>query len=138
MNIGETAKQSGLPVRTIHYYEEIDLVVPARRSNGYRDYSDNDTHKLRFLHRARGLGFSINDCRALLTLYEDGARASADVKAIASAHLERIDVKLGELRSLRRVLGDLVDACDGDHRPDCPILDDLAGGGRERVDGEAQ
>lgn len=127
MNVGQAAKRSGLPVRTVHYYEEIGLVVPARRANGYRDYSASDVHKLGFLHRARGLGFSVEDCRALLALYEDSDRASADVKAIARAHLARIEAKLAELQSLRKVLHHLVECCDGDHRPDCPILDDLAG-----------
>ena len=84
MNIGKASAQTGLPVRTIHYYEEIELVVPARRGNGYRDYGDTDLHKLSFLHRARGLGFSVEDCRALLTLYVDRKRASADVKKIAT------------------------------------------------------
>ncbi|MED6308569.1 MAG: Cu(I)-responsive transcriptional regulator [Pseudomonadota bacterium] len=127
MNIGRASEKTGLPVRTIHYYEEIELVVPARRDNGYRDYSDTDVHKLSFLHRARGLGFSVEDCRALLTLYEDRNRASADVKNIAAAHLERIEEKLAELNSLQEVLTHLVDSCDGDARPDCPILDGLAG-----------
>ena len=127
MNVGQAARHSGLPVRTVHYYEEIGLVVPARRENGYRDYAASDVHKLGFLHRARGLGFSVEECRALLALYDDRDRASADVKAIAGAHLERIEAKLAELQSLRDVLRHLVEACDGDHRPDCPILDDLAG-----------
>lgn len=128
MNVGMAAERSGLPVKTIHYYEEIGLVVPGRQPNGYRDYQVMDVHKLRFLHRARGLGFSIEDCRALLALYEDRQRASADVKAIARAHLEKIEAKIGELESLRRTLGHLVECCEGNERPDCPILDDLAGG----------
>jgi len=127
MNIGKASARTGLPVRTIHYYEEIELVVPARRGNGYRDYGDADLHKLSFLHRARGLGFSVGDCRALLTLYVDRKRASADVKKIATAHLQRIEEKLAELKSLQEVLIHLIDACDGDARPNCPILDDLAG-----------
>ena len=127
MNVGMAAEQSGLPVKTVRYYEEIGLVVPARQANGYRDYAEPEVHKLRFLHRARGLGFSIEDCRALLALYEDRARASADVKAIAEAHLSRIEDKIAELESLRRTLGHLVRGCDGNQRPDCPILDDLAG-----------
>ena len=130
MNVGTAAERSGLPVKTIHYYEEIGLVVPGRRANGYRDYAEVEVHKLRFLHRARGLGFSIEDCRALLALYEDRGRASADVKAIAEAHLARIEDKIGELQSLRRTLGHLVTSCEGNQRPDCPILDDLAGAER--------
>lgn len=127
MNVGKAAARSGLPVRTMHYYEEIGLVVPFRRENGYRDYSDADIHKLGFLHRARGLGFTVEECRALLTLYEDQNRASADVKRIASSHLARIELKLAELKSMRRTLKHLIECCDGDDRPDCPILDDLAG-----------
>ena len=127
MNIGKASAITGLPVRTIHYYEEIALVVPERRANGYRNYGDTDLHKLSFLRRARGLGFSVEDCRALLTLYEDRKRASADVKHIATSHLQRIEDKLAELKSLQKVLIHLINACDGDTRPNCPILDDLAG-----------
>ncbi len=127
MNVGKAAELSGLPVRTMHYYEEIKLVVPERRGNGYRDYSDADVHKLCFLHRARGLAFSVEECRALLTLYEDRNRASADVKSIARTHLERIELKIEELQSMHKTLGHLIHCCDGDDRPDCPILDDLAG-----------
>lgn len=127
MNVGRAAERAGLPVKTVHYYEEIGLVVPGRRANGYRDYGETEVRKLQFLQRARGLGFSIDDCRALLALYEDRERASADVKAIARAHLERIEQKIAELESLRGALGHLVESCEGDARPDCPILDDLAG-----------
>ncbi|HEX9646265.1 MAG TPA: Cu(I)-responsive transcriptional regulator [Alphaproteobacteria bacterium] len=127
MNIGEAEKQSGLPAKTIRYYEEVGLVRPARGANRYRSYSDHDLHKLRFLQRARGLGFSVGDCRTLLSLYEDRRRSSADVKAIGERHLARIDAKIAELASLRAALAGLVEACRGDHRPDCPILDDLAG-----------
>jgi len=127
MNIGEAEKQSGLPAKTIRYYEEIGLVRPDRAANGYRNYADQDLHQLRFLQRARGLGFSVNDCRTLLSLYQDTDRASADVKAVAEAHLSEIDRKLAELQTLRAALTTLVDACHGDHLPDCPILDDLAG-----------
>ncbi len=127
MNIGEVERLAGLPAKTIRYYEEIGLIRPRREANGYRRFAETDLHKLRFLQRARGLGFSIEDCRALLSLYEDESRASGDVKAIASGHLERIDAKIAELRSLRRVLASLIETCHGDHRPDCPILDDLAG-----------
>ena len=127
MNVGRAAERAGLPVKTIHYYEEIGLVVPGRRANGYRDYGETEVRKLQFLQRARGLGFSIDDCRALLALYEDRERASADVKAIARAHLERIEQKIAELESLRGALGHLVQSCEGNARPDCPILDDLAG-----------
>ncbi|MCG8360119.1 MAG: Cu(I)-responsive transcriptional regulator [Kiloniellales bacterium] len=127
MNIGEAERRCGLPAKTIRYYEEIGLVVPERRDNGYRDYDEPGVRKLQFLQRARSLGFSVQDCRALLSLYDDRKRASADVKAIAEAHLERIERKIDELDSLRRALQHLVTACHGDERPDCPIIDELAG-----------
>ena len=127
MNIGTAAEASGLPAKTIRYYEEIGLVAPARRDNGYRDYDEADVHRLRFLHRARGLGFSIDDCRHLLSLYDDKHRASADVKALARQRIGDIDAKIAELQSLRGTLSALVHACHGDERPDCPILNELAG-----------
>ncbi|OKH90105.1 Cu(I)-responsive transcriptional regulator [Thalassospira sp. TSL5-1] len=127
MNISEAARQCGLPAKTIRYYEEIGLVMPGRLANGYRDYREQDLHKLRFLQRSRGLGFSIDDCRLLLSLYEDRNRASADVRQIAKAHLEDIDRKIEELKSLQATLRQLVHQCHGDDRPDCPIIEDLAG-----------
>lgn len=128
MQIRDVADSAGLPAKTIRYYEEIGLVRPERRDNGYRDYSVEDIHRLRFLQRARGLGFSIEDCRALLSLYDEKERESADVRAIAEAHLEEIDRKIAELKDLRGTLAHLIHACHGDARPDCPILNDLAGG----------
>tara|TARA_R110002012_G_scaffold96100_4_gene231789 strand:- start:173 stop:571 length:399 start_codon:yes stop_codon:yes gene_type:complete len=127
MQIRDVEQSAGLPAKTIRYYEEIGLVRPDRRDNGYREYSTEDVHRLRFLQRARGLGFSIEDCRALLSLYGETERESADVRAIAEAHLEEIDRKIRELKSMRQTLAHLVHACHGDSRPDCPILDDLAG-----------
>lgn len=127
MNIGDAAGETGLPPKTIRYYEEIALVVPRRRDNGYRDYAAEDIHKLRFVGRARSLGFGINECRSLLSLYDDTSRASADVKKIALARIEEIDRKREELASLRAVLSELAEKCHGDARPDCPILDRLAG-----------
>ncbi len=127
MNIGQVERHSGLPAKTIRYYEEIGLIRPERKTNGYRRFNEQDIHKLRFLQRARSLGFTIGECRMLLSLYEDADRASADVKAIALGHLAGIDRKIAELQSLRSALGDLIEACHGDLRPDCPILDDLAG-----------
>lgn len=126
MNIGDVSRLSGLPTKTIRYYEEIGLVAPLRSDNGYRAFRESDLHKLAFLGRARSLGFSIEDCRNLLALYDDTTRASADVKTIARQHLTRIDQKLAELTALRNTLTHLIDACAGDHRPDCPILADLA------------
>jgi len=130
MTIGDTARRTGLPAKTIRYYEEIGLVQPLRDANGYRRFRESDVHKLGFLGRARSLGFSIEDCRGLLALWEDEGRASADVRRIAAAHLDRIDAKIAELTAMRATLAQLIDACAGDHRPDCPILADLA------VDGE--
>ncbi|QUS36257.1 Cu(I)-responsive transcriptional regulator [Falsirhodobacter algicola] len=127
MNIKEAADRSGLPAKTIRYYEEIGLIHPSRAANGYRDFSERETAKLVFLARARSLGFSIPDCRALLSLYEDRDRASADVKRLAGERLAEIARKIAELQSLRAVLEDLVERCQGDARPDCPILTDLAG-----------
>jgi len=127
MNIQAAASRAGLPVKTIRYYDDIGLVAASRRENGYRDYGDLEIHKLRFLGRARSLGFSIEDCRQLLSLYEDSSRASADVKTLAISHLEEVDRKLAELNGLRKTLSDLVHNCHGDDRPDCPILEGLAG-----------
>ncbi len=127
MNIGDVSEATGLPAKTIRYYEDIGLVRPARKGNGYRDFSDQDVHKVRFLGRARTLGFSIEECRSLLELYEDAGRESAAVKSIARDHLTRIDAKIADLAQLRDMLGHLIDTCAGDNRPDCPILDDLAG-----------
>ncbi|MFC3613011.1 Cu(I)-responsive transcriptional regulator [Lutimaribacter marinistellae] len=127
MNIGEVAAASGLPVKTMRYYEDIDLARPARGVKGYRAFSERDAHKLAFLARARSLGFSIEECRALLSLYEDRERASADVKQVATEHLDRIARKIEELQAMRGTLQMLVAPCYGDDRPDCPILDDLAG-----------
>ena len=129
MNIGEAANASGLPAKTIRYYEEIGLVRSGRRGNNYRDYSDTELHNLRFLRRARALGFSIDECRQLLSLYVDKRRASADVRRLAEAHITEIDAKIVELKSMRKTLATLVHACHGDRRPDCPILEDLAGAG---------
>lgn len=126
MNIGDVADLSGLPAKTIRYYEDIGLVEPLRSANGYRSFRQSDVHKLAFLGRARALGFTIEDCRSLLKLYADTERASAEVKQIAREHLDRIDRKIAELTGMRATLSHLVGACAGDHRPDCPILADLA------------
>ena len=128
MNIAGVSALSGLPPKTIRYYEDIGLIRPQRNANGYREFAETDAHKLAFLARARSLGFTIEDCRALLSLYEDRNRASASVKTIAQQHLDRIDSKLAELAAMRKTLAHLVDHCRGDARPDCPILEDLSGG----------
>jgi Cu(I)-responsive transcriptional regulator len=126
MNIGEVARRAGLPAKTIRYYEDIGLVTPVRSANGYRAFRDSDIHKLAFLGRARALGFTIEDCRTLLALWEDKNRASADVRRLAVGHLDRIEEKIAALQAMRDTLKDLVRTCQGDNRPDCPILRDLA------------
>ena len=128
MNIKEVAEISRLPAKTIRFYEEIGLVRPGRASNGYRRFDQRDLHKLAFIGRARSLGFSVEDCRTLLSLYEDRDRASAEVRRIAEHHLGRVEAKIAELEAMKRTLGSLVSSCRGDHRPDCPILEDLASG----------
>ena len=127
MNVGDAARRTGLPAKTIRYYEEIGLIAPQRAGNGYRDYSGDDVHRLAFLKRARNLGFSIDDCRQLMALYRDRSRASADVRQIASDHVLAIEDKIRELQSMRSPLQKLVHACHGDARPNCPILEEMAG-----------
>ena len=127
MNIGHVAQALDMPAKTIRYYESIGLVTPKRSQNDYRHYRPSDVHKLGFVGRARSLGFSVEDCRVLLALYEDKDRASADVRKLAGEHLARIDAKLAELATMRETLAHLVECCAGDTRPDCPILADLAG-----------
>ena len=127
MNISDVSAATGLPAKTIRYYEDIGLVRPGRSENGYRVFSDTDLHNLAFLSRARSLGFPIESCRSLLALYADQGRASADVKRIAQDHLAEIARKIAALQSMQDTLSDLVTACAGDDRPDCPILKDLSG-----------
>lgn len=129
MNISDAARRSGLPAKTIRYYEDIGLVKPLRDDNGYRAFRESDTHKLTFLARARALGFTIEDCRHLLALWEDKSRASADVRDIARQQLKQIEAKIADLQDMRQTLSDLVQACAGDDRPDCPILRNLEAGG---------
>ncbi len=132
MNIGEVAARSGVNAKTIRYYENIGLIRPApRAANGYRAFSASDLHTLSFVSRARGLGFSVGEVARLLELYHDRNRASADVKAIALEHVDRIERKIDELDGMRATLIELIENCHGDERPDCPILADLAGIGPE-------
>ena len=126
MNIGDVARQSGVPPKTIRYYEDIGLIRPNRSENGYRAFTESHIHKLAFLGRARALGFTIEDCRTLLSLYEDENRESMQVKAVAEDHLRQIEEKIAKLQSMRATLAELVEKCAGDHRPDCPILADLS------------
>jgi len=127
MNIGEVSQLSGVPAKTIRYYEEVGLIPPAQRSEaGYRRFGDRDLSTLRFVQRARSLGFTVKDVSALLALWQDTSRASAEVKALAAEHCAHIDAKIAELEAMRRTLDDLMTRCHGDEHPDCPILDDLA------------
>lgn len=128
MNIGQASSRSGVSQRMIRHYEAIGLIPkPARRASGYRDYDDRDVHTLRFIRRARDLGFPIEEIGKLLALWQDRSRASADVKALASARADELKRKEEEIRAMRRTLEDLARNCHGDARPDCPILEDLAG-----------
>ncbi|WP_417419440.1 Cu(I)-responsive transcriptional regulator [Hoeflea sp.] len=128
MNIGQASDATGLPAKTIRYYEDISLIKPARATNGYRDYDGKDVHRLALIQRSRSLGFTIEECRSLLSLYENKDRASSDVKELALERISEIDRKLKELKSLRNTLKILADRCHGDDRPDCPIIDEIAKG----------
>ena len=129
MNIGQAARQSGLSAKMIRYYESIGLLKPAHRTDsGYRLYGEQDLHSLAFIKRSRDLGFSLEEVGKLLTLWQDRQRASADVKALAMQHIDELNRRIEELVSLRDTLGELVSHCQGDDRPDCPILKDLANG----------
>ncbi len=128
MNIGTVADASGVPAKTIRYYESVGLIPAARRAqNGYRRYSDTDVQTLMFVQRARSLGFSVEDVASLLGLWRDKRRASAEVKELAARHVVRIEEKVRELESIRDVIQDLMERCHGDDRPQCPILDELGG-----------
>ena len=127
LNIGSVAEATGLPAKTIRYYESIGLVAPARRTGGnYRLYEARDVTTLRFIERARRLGFSLKEVAELLTLWRDRHRASADVRRLAEAQIRRVDARLLELKDMRRSLRHLLERCHGDDRPECPILEELA------------
>ncbi|MGE0356175.1 MAG: Cu(I)-responsive transcriptional regulator [Burkholderiales bacterium] len=127
-NIGEAAAASGVSAKMIRHYEEIGLLAKAgRTAAGYRIYGDGDVHVLRFIRRSRDLGFTMKEIGELLGLWQDRRRASADVKRLASRHIADLDARIAELQGMRRTLEHLVHCCHGDGRPDCPILDDLAG-----------
>jgi MerR family copper efflux transcriptional regulator len=128
MNIGDAATETGVTAKTIRYYESIGLIPQAARTgSGYRQFSDKDVKTLHFIKRARSLGFSVEAIDELLSLYRDHNRASGDVKAIAQSRIADIETKVVELESMKATLAHLVHRCHGDDRPDCPILDDLAG-----------
>ena len=131
MKIGEAAERSGVSAKMIRYYESIGLLAPApRRDNSYRDFDDRDVHDLRFIRRARSLGFSIEEITRLLALWRDKSRPSREVKEIASAHIDALTQRIAELQTMVSTLQHLSHHCHGDHRPECPILEDL---GRERA-----
>lgn len=126
MNIGQASKASGVSQRMIRHYEGIGLIPKAvRRDSGYRDYDDSDVHTLRFIRRARDLGFPVAEIGKLLALWQDRSRASADVKALATARAEELRRKELEIQAMRRSLEKLARTCHGDGRPNCPILEDL-------------
>ncbi|MGH7007908.1 MAG: Cu(I)-responsive transcriptional regulator [Stellaceae bacterium] len=128
MNICEVATQAGVPAKTIRYYESVGLIpAAARRDNGYRSYSQTDLHTLRFIHRARELGFSVAEVEDLLALWRNKRRKSAAVKAIALGKIAEIERKITALETMKRTIKHLTAHCHGDVRPDCPIVDDLAG-----------
>jgi MerR family copper efflux transcriptional regulator len=127
MTISEVSRRTGLPAKTIRYYEEIGLAFATERgANGYRYYDEDAAHELSFIKRSRDLGFSIEDTESLLALWRDTGRASADVRALAEQRIADITQKIDELDSMRRALSELVRGCHGDDRPSCPILEDLA------------
>ena len=127
MNISQAAKLSGLSVKTVRYYSDIKMVEPARDiQSGYRSYSNDDVAKLNFIGKARRFNFSIEECRELLSLYQDKNRSSKEVKKLTLAKIASIDEKLKEFHSLRDELSHLVSCCNGDDRPSCPILDELS------------
>lgn len=127
LKIGDAAKRTGLSTKTIRYYEDIALLSPAKRGdNGYRDYSDRDLDSLRFLQRARRTGFSLEECRQLLGLYQDVDRHSSHVKQLVIEKIDHLDDQLKELHAMRSTLVSLADRCAGDEGPNCAIIDELS------------
>ncbi len=127
LTIGQVARLSGLPTKTIRYYEQVGLLpLPERADNGYRLYTRKAVDQLRFISRARGLGFSLKTVENLLGLWSDQQRSSGEVRALAQRQIDAIERKVAELQSMRATLADLVERCHGDDRPDCPILEELA------------
>lgn len=127
MNIGQASEASGVSAKMIRYYEQTGLIRKAERSStGYRHYDDNDVRTLRFVRQARDLGFSVEQIAQLLALWRDRNRASAQVKALATEHLVALRRKIDDLQDMARALSTLAEKCDGDHRPECPIIENLA------------
>ncbi len=128
MQIGEAAEATGVSAKMIRHYEAIGLIPAAdRRQSNYRDYGATDLHRLGFIRRARDLGFSIEEIRNLLHLWADRDRSSRDVKALALTHIGELEAKIARLEEMRATLAHLAHCCDGDDRPDCPIIESLAG-----------
>jgi MerR family gold-responsive transcriptional activator of gol and ges genes len=126
MNIGAAAAASGVTAKMIRHYEAIGLLRQAqRRANDYRDYGERDVHELKFIRRARRLGFSTGEIGALLALWRDRSQPSREVKRIAEAHVGELEARIAEMQAMAKTLRVLVRKCHGDDRPDCPILDDL-------------
>ena len=127
MNIGEAAQRSGVSAKMVRHYESLGLLPPVVRTDaGYRQYGDNEVHTLRFIRRARDLGFGMTEIAELLKLWQNRRRASGDVKRIALAHMADLDRRIAEMEAMKRTLSRLASCCHGDQRPDCPILDELA------------
>ena len=127
LNIGKAAKLSNLTVKTVRYYADIGLVSPVKNNNtGYRDFSEDDVARLQFISKARKFNFSIQECEELLSLYSDKDRSSREVKSLTLEKISEIDAKLFELKELRQQLSFLANNCQGNDRPDCPILDALS------------
>ncbi len=128
MNIGQAAQAGGVSAKMIRYYESVGLLAAAERSGaGYRRFGEADIHTLRFIRRARDLGFSMDEMRELLALWRDRRRASADVKRLTLAHVAALEAKAEQIQAMCRTLRHLADSCSGDERPDCPIIEELAG-----------
>jgi MerR family copper efflux transcriptional regulator len=128
-NVGQAARMSNVSAKMVRHYESLGLLPSVSRTeSGYRQYTDREVHTLRFIRRARDLGFSIAEITELLKLWQDRRRASASVKRIAAAHVAALDAKMAEMAAMRKTLQHLIHCCSGDQRPDCPILDELAGG----------
>lgn len=127
MNIGQAAKTSGVSAKMIRYYEQIKLITPAHRTeSSYRTYTDNDINTLKFIRRARDLGFSVEQMKTLVALWRDKSRSSADVKAIALEHVAELERKAAAIQAMSKTLKHLAQHCHGDDRPECPIIDDIA------------
>ena len=134
VNIGEAARRSGVSAKMLRHYESLGLLAPVARSEaGYRLYSESDVRTLQFIKRARGLGFSMDEITQLLDLWRNRRRTSASVKRIAQQHVDELGERIAALQAMQRSLGQLLDHCQGDERPDCPILDDLAGDGAQAL-----